>query len=98
MLQLTDAAMDSLRAMRGDSAAPDDAAVRFYVEGEAANQRIGFAFGQEVPDTDEKVADHAGLEVYVARELADPLSESVVDARKTDQGGELFLRDQEGGE
>ncbi|MBI4258933.1 MAG: hypothetical protein HY658_00045 [Actinobacteria bacterium] len=35
------------------------------------------------------------LDVYVAEELAQPLSDAILDARETPEGTEMFLRSQE---
>lgn len=94
MLQVTEAAMGALKALRTESEASDDAAARFQLMTAGGRQGIGFAFPEDPIEGDQKVADDGGLQVYVAPELAEPLSGAVVDARNSEAGTELFLRDQ----
>ena len=94
MLQITDAAMNILRQVRAASEAPDEASARFALTQEGDQQGIGFMFAEDPVEGDQKVADDGELEVFVAPELVDPLSDAVVDATSTERGPELLLREQ----
>ena len=48
------------------------------------------------PETNDAPAESPGVDVYVAPELTEPLGTATLDARATDQGAELFLREQAG--
>jgi Fe-S cluster assembly iron-binding protein IscA len=47
------------------------------------------------PLDDDQAAPAAGVDVYVAPELVEPLNDAILDARETAEGAELFLRPQE---
>lgn len=95
MLQITDQAMGVLKEARGSSGAPDEAAARFGLKGEAEEKQIGFAFVTGPLEGDERAADDGDLQVYVASELAAPLANSLLDVRPTEQGPTLVLQEQE---
>jgi Fe-S cluster assembly iron-binding protein IscA len=51
--------------------------------------RIAFV---EAPDQADHVAERSGTEVYVAPEVAEPLSDAVMDIEDTDVGPQLVFR------
>lgn len=50
----------------------------------------------EQPDAKDAPAESPGVDIYVAPELTEPLGAATLDARETDRGAELFLREQAG--
>jgi hypothetical protein len=94
MLKITDSAADVLRQVRTEAEVPEGAAVRIQlVPDEARHQQvIGFAFTARPEAGDQPVAEDP--KVFVAQELAAPLTTSVLDTRETDSGTELELREQ----
>ena len=94
MLQITESAMGLLKQVRADSNLPDSAGFRIQAvespqQGEAD---IGFTFTDGPESQDLTVSDQPDLQVYVAPELATPLSEAVLDTVDTPGGTELQLR------
>ena len=91
MLQVTSAAMSTFDEARQGQDVPDDAGVRIYAQrDEQGEVGIALAFAQE-PEADDQVTSTDGTDVYIAPELAEPLSDSVLDIRETDEGKELVI-------
>ena len=93
MLQVTEAAASVLR----EAVEPQEVrgtAVRIQPSQTPAGEpAISF---QPVggPQQGDAEGEAPGLDVFVAPELSDTLDEAVLDARQTQEGNELFLRDQ----
>jgi Fe-S cluster assembly iron-binding protein IscA len=94
MLQITESAVGLLKKVRADNNVPESAALRIQpVESPQQDQAdIGFTFTDGPESQDQTITDVPDLEVYVAPELATPLSEAVLDTVETPGGTELQLR------
>jgi Fe-S cluster assembly iron-binding protein IscA len=91
MLQVTDAAASVFRAML-QLEEVSGSAVRLMPTA-APQGMVGVTMQPvEGPAPDDTPAEAAGVDVYVAPELAEPLAASTLDARDTAEGPELFIR------
>lgn len=97
---MTEAAVNALKDLRRDAEVPDDSAIRIQMMQSEPDARpgIGFIFVERPEQGDEVVSQQEGISVFVAPDLANPLSEAVLDAQPTDGGAMLVLRDQGQGE
>lgn len=92
MLKISSDAADVLREARQQASIPETYGLRVFAErttDSGADIGLGFAPG---PDEGDEVVEQEGLTVFVANEVAGPLSEAVLDARQGDQGATLVLR------
>lgn len=94
MLQVTEAAVDALIALRSAGEFEDDASVRIALVEQQGEHGIGLSFELPPQDGDTKVQDTGALEVFVADELVGPLGAAVLDVERTEAGTELTLREQ----
>ncbi len=97
MLQVTSAAMSTFEQAKGAQDLPADAGVRIFAQRDEQGEiGIALAFAEEPQDGDQ-VTETDGTAVYVAPELADPLSDSVLDVQDSDEGAQIVLTDQPAG-
>jgi Fe-S cluster assembly iron-binding protein IscA len=92
MLQMTDRAADLLRNLRDDAQLPESAGVRVYSETAAGGEptlSIGFT---PDPMPSDQVSDHAGVRLFVAPEIAEPLSSAVMDVIAENGEEQLIFR------
>lgn len=91
MLQVTSSAMSTFEQAREAQDLPEDAGVRIYAQrDEQGEVGIALAFAEE-PESDDQVTETDGTQVFVAPELAEPLSDSVLDVRDAEEGQELVI-------
>ena len=94
MLQVTSAAMSTFEQARGAQDLPEDVGVRIFAQRDDQGEiGIALAFAEQPQDGDQ-VTETDGTSVFVAPELADPLSDSVLDVEETDEGAAIVLTDQ----
>lgn len=98
MLQVTDAAVDALIAIRSAGDFSSEAGVRISLVEQEGEQGIGLSFELPAQDDDEQVQGTGELEVFVASELVEPLGNAVLDVQETQAGAELTLREQGNGD
>jgi len=91
MFKITDQAADALASARSASGKPDDYGVRFFLEEQADQPRVGFAFVPE-PEPEDEVTQDAKIPVFVAQALSAAVGDATLDARPTGDGAELILR------
>lgn len=97
MLQLTQPAADLLDEVRTEQDIPDTHGIRLAAQ-QGPDGQVGLAIGfSEEPAESDQVSEQSGTEVYVAEELVEPLSTSVLDIEETPEGTGLTLRPQEDG-
>ena len=92
MLKLSTQAAALLEKARESQGVPEHFGVRVY--GEAAPQggtSIGIAF-TETPEQGDEVGEQEGTNVFVAPEVAEPLSEALLDAEESPEGVRLTLK------
>ena len=93
MFELTSRAAAALAESRTRSGLGDTIAIRISTldsgNGSSAAYRVRFA---SHPSADDLVLESAGLRVFLAAGLAEPLEGSVLDAEDTDKGRALVLK------
>jgi iron-sulfur cluster assembly protein len=95
MLQVTEAAAAVVESTREQVGAPEGTGVRIQLtQTDDGQEGIGLAF-REGPEQGDEVTEQAGIRVFVQSDLTDTLSEATLDARATDEGTELVVRQQE---
>lgn len=98
MLQMTDRAADLLRNLRHEAQLPDDAGVRVFSETATSGEKtLSLGFTPD-PGPGDQVAENHGLRLFIAPEVADPLSEAVMDVIAEDGESQLIFRPAAGGE
>lgn len=82
-------------ARQAQEEVPDDAGVRIYAQRDEQGEiGIALAFAEE-PEADDQVTETNGTSVYIAPELAEPLSDSILDVRDDGEGRELVITNQD---
>lgn len=95
MLQISEAAEAALRRIRQENDVPDSAALRIdTVQTQGGDAGIGFAFTDGPEDGDQTVSEKEDFQVYLAKELAEPLGDAALDATSNHEGITLELRTQ----
>ena len=94
MLQVSDSAAAVLQQAREAQQLPDTFGVRISGEPtQAGEMEVALAFS-EGPSPDDQVTEQAGTRIFVAPEVAEPLSEAVVDLEDTPDGPQLAIKAQ----
>jgi Fe-S cluster assembly iron-binding protein IscA len=97
MLQLTHDAAAEIAEARRAQGVPETFGVRVYGEPQSGGgMEVGLTFAQ-VPAEDDEVTEQEGTRVFVAPELAGPLSAAAIDVEQTPEGTKLVLTPQETG-
>ncbi len=95
MLQVTESAVSALNEARAAQEVPDSHGVRVFAQADESGQAaLALAFAEEPAEGDE-ITEQSGTEIYVAPELAEPLSESKLDVEDTPEGAQLTIVPQE---
>lgn len=97
MLHISPQAVQALTEVRDAEGHPESSGLRIFADVDPesdADPVLAVAFVEE-PEQDDEVSEQEGVPVYVAPELAEPLSSSVMDVQEGPQGRELILRAQE---
>lgn len=94
MLQISEAAKAVIRQVRTENELPDTTAMRISAVDVPGGIGIGFTFTQGPEAGDQAIAEQEDFRVYLASELAVPLSDAVLEA--TEAGGGLELRTHSG--
>ena len=94
MLQVSDTAITALEAARNAQELPESFGVRVFGQRTDTGQMaVSLAFA-EVPLEDDEVTEQDGTQLFIAPEVAEPLSDSVIDLEDTPQGPELVIKPQ----
>ena len=96
MLQITETALDVIKAVRDQNQLPASAALRIELVSQAEQEGIGFSFTGGPQEGDQTITEAEDLTVYLAQELSAPLSGAVLDATEREGSVQLELRDREG--
>lgn len=91
MLTMTSNAAAVLDEIRQQQQVPEEYGLRVYPTESPQGVQVQLGFSPE-PTTGDEVSESEGKKLFVAPELAEPLSESVIDAEKTPEGTRLVLR------
>jgi Fe-S cluster assembly iron-binding protein IscA len=98
MLQMTDRAADLLRNLRREAKLPDEAGIRVYSEkADSGEATLTLGFTPD-PVPGDQVAEHEGLRLFVAPELAHPLGSAVMDVTADNGESQLIFRPAQEGE
>jgi Fe-S cluster assembly iron-binding protein IscA len=95
MLQVTEAAVSVFKEVLQREEVSGGAIRLAPVTGPTGESEIGIQT-VEGPREGDATAESAGLEVFVAEGLAQPLDAAVLDAQETEAGAKLVLRAQSG--
>ena len=91
MFQVTQAAAERLARTRQSRGLPETTGVRLYGEHRGAGEvALGLAF-TELPAEDDLVSEQQGTIVFIAPEVAEPLSSVALDVQETPEGPRLVL-------
>lgn len=91
MLQVTSDAMSTFEQARAAQDLPDSVGVRVFAQREESGEvGIALAFAEQPQDGDQ-ITETDGTAVFVAPELAEPLSDSILDVQQTDEGAQVVL-------
>src|SRR5437660_11430042 len=96
MLQLTHAAAVEVAEARQAQGVPDTFGLRVYGEQRPGGLALGLTF-VEVPAEDDQVTEQEGTKVFLAAEVAGPLSSAALDVEQTPEGAKLVLTEQDRG-
>jgi Fe-S cluster assembly iron-binding protein IscA len=94
MLQITENAALTLAKVRDAQGIPASHGVRLSGSTNESGQHVVRIAFVEAPDQADHVAEQTGTEVYLAPEVADPLSDAVMDVEETEAGPQLIFRPQ----
>ena len=95
MLQLTNAAAAQIGEARRAQGLPETAGLRVFGEPRPGGEiAVGLTFA-EVPAEDDQVTEQEGTRLFVAPEVAGPLSSAALDVAETPEGVKLVLTEQE---
>lgn len=94
MLQISEKARTVLEWVRAHEKLPETFGVRISIEADGGgNRSISLSWARE-PEEDDQVIRQLGTEIYVAPDVAEQLSESIIDLEETPQGPDLVIRPQ----
>ena len=92
MLQISVDAIDIVDTMRAQRDIPSEFGLRVYADrGEGGRQAVRLGFAEEPAEGDE-VSESSGLRLFVAAELKDALSNTVIDVDTSGADARLVLR------
>lgn len=94
MLQLSENAAAALENIRESQGIPEDRDTRLTAdEGQSGGLALRLEFVDEVPETDQ-VVEQAGTEVHLDARVVEPLENTVMDVRDTEEGLAFVFRSQ----
>jgi Fe-S cluster assembly iron-binding protein IscA len=97
MLLLTHDAAAEIAEARRAQGVPENFGIRIFGEPQSeGGMEVGLTFAQ-VPAEDDEVTEQEGTRVFVAPEVAGPLSAAALDVAQTPEGAKLVLTPQETG-
>lgn len=85
MLTITSNAAEVVSNVRQEQGVPDDFGIRVYPAQSAEGASVQLAFAKE-PAAGDAVGDSEGVRIFVAPELTEPLSGSVIDVENRPDG------------
>jgi Fe-S cluster assembly iron-binding protein IscA len=94
MLQLSENAAAALENLRESQGIPDGQETRLTAEASATGGlALRLEFVEDVPDTDETV-EQAGTEIHLDQRVIEPLENTVMDVRDTEEGLAFVFKSQ----
>ncbi|HWB71566.1 MAG TPA: hypothetical protein VG452_05045 [Egibacteraceae bacterium] len=92
MLHVSENAAAALENVRSTEGLPESYGVRLSGGQEAGGDIVVRLAFVETPEEADQVTEQSGTEVYVAPEVAEPLSTAVMDVRDSDAGLQFVFR------
>lgn len=94
MLKLSENAAAALENIRESQGIPEDQGTRLTAdEGQTGGLALRLEFVEDVPESDE-VVEQAGTEIHLDPRVVQPLENTVMDVRDTDEGLAFVFRSQ----
>jgi len=93
MLQLTVRAATLLKQERSQRGVPESFGLRIAQSESDSRSPVHLEF-TEAPAPGDEVSETNGLRLFVAAEIAEPLTEQAIDTKESDEGANLVIRDQ----
>lgn len=92
MLQITHDAAQLLTELRRGQDLPEDHGLRVFAESTepAGEITIGLGFA-DAPAQGDQVTEQEGIKLFVAPELAEPLTDAAIDVTKADDGASRLV-------
>ncbi|HUH08203.1 MAG TPA: hypothetical protein VML96_10415 [Egibacteraceae bacterium] len=95
MLEVSQTAASALDQARSAQDLPETFGVRIFGEpGPSGQVSVAMGFVEE-PLEGDQVTEQAGTHIFIAPEVAQPVSDSVMDLQQTEDGPRLVIRSQE---
>lgn len=95
VLQLSENAAAALENIRANQGIPEDQDARLTAEeGESGGLALRLEFVDQVP-ADDEVVEQAGTEIHLDPRIVQPLENTVMDVRDTDEGLAFVFRSQD---
>lgn len=94
MLQVSEAAAAVLEETRSAEELPETVGVRVFAQPDPAGEmQVSLTFA-EGPQPEDQVTEQAGTQVFIAPEVAEPLSDGVLDLEHAADGPQLVIKPQ----
>jgi len=91
---MTDTAAALLSHIRDSSAVPDSYGVRIFAQ-EITDDEVSVGLGfTDRPMEGDEVSEQGGVRLFVAREIAEPLADTLIDVAGSNGGSYLIFRAQ----
>ena len=92
MLQITHEAAQLLTKLRRGQDLPEDHGLRVFAESNEAESEITIGLGfADAPVQGDQVTEQEGLKLFVAPELAEPLTDAAIDVTEADDGASRLV-------
>ena len=93
MLQISQSAATAVENLRAAQGIPETHAVRLSGGSDGTGQPVVSIEFVETPREADQVTEQSGTQVYVAPEIAEPLSDAVMDVQDLGDGPQLMFRE-----
>lgn len=94
MLQLSENAAAALENIRANQGIPEDQETRLTAdEGQSGGLALRLEFVEDVPDNDQ-VVENSGTEIHLDEKIVQPLENTIMDVRDTEEGLAFVFRSQ----
>lgn len=91
MLQISAEAAAVLSELRVSRGIPETYGLRIYSEAEPEGQKVQVTF-TESPEEGDHVSEQRGTKLFIAEDLATPLSEAFIDVEPEPEGASLVIK------
>ena len=94
MLKLSHEAARLLNEAKAEAQVPDGYGLRVFAEPGVDGSNLAIAFA-EGPEGDDQVSEQEGMPLFVARDVAEPLDDAVLDIEEGESGVSLVIKMEE---